>query len=249
VKRLIGNVRIPLDGIHDVRAAVPADFQGAIRTFGNGGLFGYYGRFSSPALGSSSWYVTKRSNAVVLRTGSKTTVVSPDDVPGFIAAVRASAPIAVQPQRPSAPVAGSKSRAGLYLGCTIGLAAVAFAGSALMYSPGLPSYTLTARSLTIHDKFYPVTLNAADVDVPGIRVVNPAVDTDWRPTARTNGFANVHYESGWFRVAGGNVVRMYRSGGAHLVLLPPKGSGAPVLLQTKDPERFVEEVKRQWRAR
>jgi hypothetical protein len=246
VKRLIGNLRIPFDEIQDVRAAVPADFQGAIRTFGNGGLFGYYGRFSSPALGSSSWYVTNRSNAVVVRTSAKTAVFSPDDLAGFIAAVRASAPVSIQPQPPLTPAASPKSRAGLYLGCAVGLAVVAFAGSALLYSPGLPSYTLTAQSLTIHDKFYPVTLNVADVDVPGIRAVDTAVDTEWLPTARTNGFANAHYESGWFRVAGGAVVRMYRSGGGRLVLLPPKGSGAPVLLQTKDPEGFVGEVKRQW---
>lgn len=246
VKRLIGNLRIPLNEIYEVRAAVPADFAGAIREFGNGGLFGYYGRFSSPALGSSSWYVTKGSNAVVVRTAAKTLVLSPDDVAGFIATVRASAPVTVQPRTQPAPVAGAQSRIGLYVGCAIGVLVAAFAGYAVLYSPGLPSYTLTAQSLIIHDKFYPVTVNAVDVDVPGIRVVDPAVDTDWRPTARTDGFANAHYQSGWFRVAGGAVVRMYRSGGARLVLLPPKGSGAPVLLQTKDPDGFVGEVKRQW---
>jgi hypothetical protein len=246
VKRLIGNLRIPLDKIYEVRTVVPADFQGGIREFGNGGVFGYYGRFSSPALGRSSWYVTNRSNAVVVRTPAKTAVLSPDDMAGFIAAVRACAPVADQPQPPPAPVAGSASRIGLYAGCAFAVLVAAFVGSALLYSPGLPSYLLTAQSLIIHDKFYPVTVNAVDVDVPGVRVVDLAVDTEWQPTARTNGFANVHYQSGWFRVADGKVVRLYRSGGARLVLLPPKGSGAPVLLQAKDPEAFVEQVKRQW---
>ena len=46
---------------------------------------------------------------------------------------------------------------------------------------------------------------------------------------RTNGFANAHYASGWFRVASGKTVRMYRAGGTRLVLLPPKGDGAAVL--------------------
>ena len=41
-----------------------------------------------------------------------------------------------------------------------------------------------------------------------------------------------HYASGWFRVAGGGC----------LVLLPPKGDGAAVLLETTEPEKFVVEV-------
>jgi hypothetical protein len=47
-------------------------------------------------------------------------------------------------------------------------------------------------------------------------------------------------------VANGEKVRMYRAGGARLVLLPPKGSGVPVLLEVKDPESFVEELRRLW---
>jgi hypothetical protein len=71
------------------------------------------------------------------------------------------------------------------------------------------------------------------VDVEHIRLVDCGVDTDWRPTARTDGFANAHYRSGWFRVAGGKTVRMDRADGTRLVLLPPKGDGAAVLLETR----------------
>src|ERR1035441_9166017 len=47
VRRLAGDVRIPLDGIREARIATADDFRGCIRTFGNGGLFGYYGQFRS----------------------------------------------------------------------------------------------------------------------------------------------------------------------------------------------------------
>ena len=89
------------------------------------------------------------------------------------------------------------------------MARVAVVAFALLYSPGPPSCTLTPLSLTIHDRFYPVTLQADSVDAEHIRLIDFGVDTEWRPTARTNGFANSHYRSGWFRVASGKTVRMY----------------------------------------
>jgi|SRR5580692_12043191 hypothetical protein len=95
VKRAIGKVRIPLDGIVEARVATEDDFRGCIRLFGNGGLFGYYGLFRTSKLGKCWWYVTNRSNAVVIITGAKTTVLSPDDTDGFLAAIRASSPIGI----------------------------------------------------------------------------------------------------------------------------------------------------------
>jgi hypothetical protein len=109
---------------------------------------------------------------------------------------------------------------------------MAVVGFAFAYSPGPPSYTLTAESLTIHDRFYPVTLPPSGVDIEHIRLIDVGADADWRPTARTNGFANAHYRSGWFRVASGKKIRMYQADSTHLVLLPPKGDGAAVLLET-----------------
>jgi len=116
-----------------------------------------------------------------------------------------------------------------------------------LYAPGPPIYTLPPQSLTIHDRFYPVTVSAAAVDVANIRVIDLNADKDWRPAARTNGFANSHYRSGWFRVASGRTVRMYQANGGRLVLLPPKGDGNAILLETADPEKFVAEVRQEWR--
>jgi hypothetical protein len=41
-------------------------------------------------------------------------------------------------------------------------------------------------------------------------------------------------------------VRLYRAGGNRLVLIPPKGGGAFVVYQAIDPDRFVQELRRQW---
>ena len=249
VSRLIGTARIPLGGLREARAATKDDLRGCLRLFGNGGLFGYYGLFRTSKLGKSTWYVTNRGKAVVVVTGEKTALFSPDNVEGFIAAIRASVPVPVtQPGGPgldSMP-SGGGSQIGNLVGAAIGIAALAVVAFAFLYSPGPPGYTLTPESLTIHDRFYPVTLNRTSVDAGHIRVIDFGVDTEWRPTERTNGFGNAHYASGWFRVASGKTVRMYRAGSSRLVLLPPIGDGAAVLLETKEPEKFVVEVREKW---
>jgi len=235
VKRLIGDVRISLSDIREARPAAADDLSGCIRLFGSGGLFGWYGLFRTSKLGKCTWYVTNRANAVVLITGAKTAVISPDDVDGFIGVIRPALPSATR-----SDAIGTYPASGLtgkLLAGAVGIVALSIAALTWFYSPGPPSYTLTPQSLTIHDRFYPVTLNAAAVDV--------GVDTAWQPTLRTNGFANPHYRSGWFRIASGRTIRMYRADGKRLVLLPPAGSGTPVLLETKDPEEFVREVRQE----
>ena len=131
---------------------------------------------------------------------------------------------------------GSTAAIGGLVACVVGFA--------LMYSPGPPKLTLTSHSLTIQDRFYPVTVNAADIDVAGIKVVDIQTDQAWKPF-RINGIGNARYHAGWFRVASGSA-RMYWTNGARLVLLPPSGKGAPVLFQVNDPEQFVDKVRQEW---
>jgi len=240
--RAIGTVRIPLEDVREARKATPDDFRGCIRLWGSGGLFGYYGLFSTAQLGKSTWYVTNRSNAVVLITGAKTILVSPDDPYEFLAAIGSVAPLSgnVTPRSSSAP--------GAAIGIAVALVALGVAAIAVSYSPGPPGYTLTPGALTIHDRFYPVTLLASDVDMSGIRIVDLTQNTEWRPVLRTNGFANSHYRAGWFQLADGRKVRLYRADSQLVVLLPPKGNGAPVLYQAADPEKFVQEIRTAWSA-
>jgi hypothetical protein len=117
------------------------------------------------------------------------------------------------------------------------------------YSPGPPSYTLTRNLLTIHDRFYPVTVNANTVDMEQIRIVDLGADAGWIPTSRTNRCANDHYRAGMFRLASGKVVRMYRADSNRPAILPPKGDGTTVLLETTEPEKFVDGVRQQWSKR
>ncbi len=247
VKRLVGDVTIPLDGLREARVTAKDDFRGCRRLWGNGGLFGYYGLFRTTKLGKCTWYVTNRKNAVVLVTESKTVVLSPDDVAGFLVAVGPFAPAEpVAGQAPPVPAAGFGvgRMIGVVVGVAIGVVGLAFGFFCVTYSPGAPRYTLDAQSLEIHDLFYPVTVRAGDVDVERVRVVDLASDADWRPMARTNGFANSHYRSGWFRVGNGEKVRMYRADGTRLVLIPARD--ATVLIEVREPERFVEELRGLW---
>lgn len=243
IHRLIGNVEIPVSGIREIRIATRDDLRSSMRIFGSGGLFGYYGLFRNSKLGDSNWYVTDRSRAIVLAGDSGIAIVSPEDQTGFMAALGARRAVAT---------GHDWSTVGQHSGGhSWAIAACLIAGAAtlcayFLYSPGPPRYTLTKTALEIHDRNYPVTLAASNVDVGNIRVVDFDKDKDWKPVIRTNGFGMAHYHTGWFRVTNGQKVRMYRANSKRVVLLPPKGDGAPVLLETKDPDKFVADVQHEW---
>jgi hypothetical protein len=239
VKRLIGDVFFPFTELHEVRRATPHDLAGSVRLFGNGGLFGYYGLFRSPALGVCSWYVTNRRN-IVVAVGVKTALFSPDDIDGFLAAIPQLAPGPYAPR----PVEAKGRGLTLVLGLAFAALVLTFVVLALTWSPGPPSYTFADGSLTIHDRFYPVTLKSRDVDLAHVGIVDIDSNSDWHPVSRTNGFANLRYRSGWFRVANGQKVRLYVADAKRLVLLPPKGEGSPVLLQVREPRSFIDQFKR-----
>lgn len=109
VKRLAGTVRISLDELREARRADSEDLRGCIRLWGSGGLFGYYGLFSTSKLGRSTWYVTDRSKIVVAITGAKTILFSPNDPAGFLAAIRTLAPQAAETAIGLAPPKSARS--------------------------------------------------------------------------------------------------------------------------------------------
>lgn len=90
IKRLMSDVVIARQAIRAVRLFEDADGEGMSRTAGNGGLFGYYGKYKSDKLGSHVWYVTDMSKRVVLETTDGVVVVSPDDPEMFIQALKPS---------------------------------------------------------------------------------------------------------------------------------------------------------------
>ena len=62
--------------------------QGALRLFGNGGLFSFSGIFWNRRLGLFHAYGTDPGRAVVLKFRKRTIVITPDDTQRFIVRVR-----------------------------------------------------------------------------------------------------------------------------------------------------------------
>ena len=188
------------------------DFTGCLRLWGNGGLFGYYGVYQTTKLGKCYWYVTNRSKTVIVATPTRILVLSPDDLAGFIGAAGVPSTGVTSGDAPQFQLGSAWGNVTGKL-VAIGIAGLALAliSATLLYSPGPPGYTLTADRLTIHDRFYPVTLQADAIDAGHVRIVDLARESAWRPTLRTNGFANLHYQSGWFRATNGKTVRLYRA--------------------------------------
>lgn len=243
VKRPIGNRTIPLSAIREIRPTESADFGFCIKLWGSGGFFGHYGLYRTARFPKAWWYMTDRRNSVVA-IGEKVWFFSPDDIPGFLDAAKRERPAM---NRSGLQAPGFESDRGpLWLAPVIGAIVVASVVGLLVYSPGPPTVTLTSDSLEIHDRFYPVTLNASAVDVSGVRVVDFDSESAWKPVMRTNGFGAPHYKSGWFRLENGKTVRMYRADGHRLILLPGRGTGDTVLLESANPEQLIAEVHQRW---
>jgi hypothetical protein len=63
-----------------VRTLADNEAKGTIRTFGVGGLFGYFGKFHTPGIGHSTFYATQRKNKILIVTSNdKKIVITPDD--------------------------------------------------------------------------------------------------------------------------------------------------------------------------
>ncbi len=84
IYRPIGSITLPRTSI--LKAEIqPKGFPFAIRTFGVGGLFGYFGSFYNFDSGNMKWYVTNRNNTIVITTKhGKKIVISPDEKEAFV---------------------------------------------------------------------------------------------------------------------------------------------------------------------
>ncbi|HEX5003366.1 MAG TPA: PH domain-containing protein [Bacteroidia bacterium] len=85
VKRPVKDLVIDKKDVREVRAVLQEEMKFPIRTFGNGGLFGYTGQYYSSRMGNMRWYATRRSNYVLLalQNGRKI-IITPDDPAGFL---------------------------------------------------------------------------------------------------------------------------------------------------------------------
>jgi hypothetical protein len=98
---------IPLGGIEEVAQLPPGALRGAVRTFGVGGLFGFYGWFYKK--GPFRLFATRSDRLVEVVAGGRRVVVSPDEPARFVDGILASAPRA-RLRQPGEPGAASASR-------------------------------------------------------------------------------------------------------------------------------------------
>ena len=81
IVRPASNKKIKLSEIAEIRIVADTEMTGAIRTFGVGGLFGYYGKYYTSKIGSMTFYATQRKNKIFILTkqGQKI-IITPDDI-------------------------------------------------------------------------------------------------------------------------------------------------------------------------
>ena len=85
VKRPFDKVVILLSDIIKIQKIDYKDLSFAMRKFGSGGLFGYFGKFWNKQQGSMTWYATDMKNPVMIETkNGKKIVLTPDDREQFL---------------------------------------------------------------------------------------------------------------------------------------------------------------------
>lgn len=81
IHRPFSNIHFRVQVIEDILTPTNEEMRWTMRTFGNGGLFGIYGKFWNKKFGSMTWYATRRSNYILMvLTKQRKIVVTPDDV-------------------------------------------------------------------------------------------------------------------------------------------------------------------------
>ena len=86
IHRLLIDVNIDRSQIKSVELLDKEQLAWVIRTFGVGGLFGYYGKFANTKLGSMTWYATRRNKTVLIVTlDNKKIILTPDEPEKFVA--------------------------------------------------------------------------------------------------------------------------------------------------------------------
>ena len=87
IQRLGWQSRLDLTGLVSAEAD-PEAMAKSLRTFGNGGLFCFCGRFRNTKLGAYRAYATDPKRSVVLKFQNQTVVVTPDRPDDFVASIK-----------------------------------------------------------------------------------------------------------------------------------------------------------------
>ncbi|AEV31349.1 hypothetical protein Oweho_0328 [Owenweeksia hongkongensis DSM 17368] len=87
VERPIGKKILPLENLLGIYDYKKIENGFTIRTFGNGGIFGYFGYFNNDKIGRFKMYSTKGKDFYILDFGKEKIGISPDQ-PEFIEALK-----------------------------------------------------------------------------------------------------------------------------------------------------------------
>lgn len=80
IKNRFKEIPLVWTDIADVRMVSEEEMKGTLRTFGVGGLFGYYGHYHNSAIGDMTFYATQQKNWVLLhRVNGEAIIITPDD--------------------------------------------------------------------------------------------------------------------------------------------------------------------------
>ncbi len=81
IVRPVKGKRIKLADIKEIRTVTEGEMTWTMRTFGVGGLFGYYGKFYSSKIGRMTFYATQKKNRILIITSQgQNIIITPDDL-------------------------------------------------------------------------------------------------------------------------------------------------------------------------
>ena len=88
INRPFGSLSIPIDEIAEIRRVSSSELGFSLRLFASGGLFGYFGIYTSTAFGKYTMWCSNKDNLVLVVYNNSKTVISPSDPEGFIMNVK-----------------------------------------------------------------------------------------------------------------------------------------------------------------
>lgn len=79
INKRVGKVMVNRNEIVNVELLAKDALDRSLRTFGVGGLFGYFGKFYNKNYGKMIWYASSKTNAILITTNAKKIVVTPQE--------------------------------------------------------------------------------------------------------------------------------------------------------------------------
>lgn len=96
IYRTANTITLKYTDIKKIELLNDNDMRGTIRTLGNGGIYGYTGKFYNRKFGTMTWYCTKRKNYILIELNNlKKIVFTPDNPKEVLTDLRNNVPSSV----------------------------------------------------------------------------------------------------------------------------------------------------------